>query len=110
MPTPQPPGRAALGRARLAERARRVAKIRRRVVAATLASFALAWSLIVFDGPMGATTIASTRSSSSAPASTTPSSGATPSSAGTTSSDGTTSSGAPSGSAGPPAAVTTTQS
>jgi hypothetical protein len=92
MPTPQQSDRAALGRARLAERARRVARIRRSVVAATLAAFALAWGVIVFDGPMGATSIASTA----------------PSSPATSSSGATTSTGTASSS--PPAAVTTGQS
>ena len=51
--------RAAAGRARLAERARRVRRIRRSVVAGTVAAFALAWGVIVFDGSMGsATTVA----------------------------------------------------
>jgi hypothetical protein len=60
------PDRAALGRARLAERARRVARIRRGVIAATLSAFVLAWGAIVFDGSMGATTTASTTTSPSA--------------------------------------------
>ena len=64
MSTPQPSDRAALGRARLAERARRVARIRRTVVATTLSAFVLAWGVIVFDGSMGTTTAASTSSSS----------------------------------------------
>ena len=34
--------------------ARRVSNLRRRVVAGTLASFALAWGVIAFNGPMGA--------------------------------------------------------
>lgn len=38
----------------LAARARRAAAIRRRVVAATLATFALAWGVIAFHGAMGA--------------------------------------------------------
>jgi hypothetical protein len=102
MSTPQPPDRAALGRARLAERARHVARIRQRVVAATLAAFVLAWGLIVFDGPMGATTIASTTTSS----------GTTTSSSGSTSSDGSFSSSSDSSgtTTAPPAAVTTGQS
>jgi hypothetical protein len=64
MPTAQPTDRAALGRARLAERARRVARIRRTVVAATLSAFVLFWGVIVFDGPMGAATAASTGTAS----------------------------------------------
>jgi len=38
----------------LAARARRAALIRRRVVAATLATFALAWGVIAFHGAMAA--------------------------------------------------------
>jgi hypothetical protein len=98
MPTAQSTDRAALGRARLAERARRVARIRRTVVAATLSAFVLFWGVIVFDGPMGTTaagstptTAASTTSSSSSDASTSPSGD-------TTSTDDT------------PSAVTTSQS
>ena len=75
MSTPPPPDRAAAGRARLAARARRVSYLRRRVVAGTLASFALAWGVIAFNGPMGtsakSTTAASTRSSTAAATSTT---------------------------------------
>jgi hypothetical protein len=62
------PDRAALGRARLAERARRVARIRRTVIAATLSAFVLAWGVIVFDGSMGTTSVASTTASPSATA------------------------------------------
>jgi hypothetical protein len=62
------PDRAALGRARLAERARRVARIRRTVIAATLSAFVLAWGVIVFDGSMGTTPVASTTASPSATA------------------------------------------
>jgi hypothetical protein len=57
------PDRAARGRARLAERARRVARIRRGVIAATLSAFVLAWGAIVFDGSMGSTTTAGTTTS-----------------------------------------------
>ena len=60
MSTTPPPDRVAAGRARLAERARRISRIRRNVVAATLAAFALFWGVIVFDGSMGNTTVAST--------------------------------------------------
>ena len=41
---------------RLAARARRVARIRRRVFAATIAAFALAWAVIAWNGSMGTTT------------------------------------------------------
>lgn len=64
------PDRAALGRARLAERARRVSRIRRTVIAATLSAFVLAWSVIVFDGSMGSQTVASTTPASPAATST----------------------------------------
>ena len=64
MPTPPSADRAALARERLAARARRASRLRRRVVAGALASFALAWGVIAFDGPMGVpaktTTTAST--------------------------------------------------
>ncbi len=56
MSSPPPSDRAALGRARLAARARRIATLRRRVVAATLATFALAWGVIAWQGEMGAQT------------------------------------------------------
>jgi len=67
---PTTPDRAALGRARLAERARRVARIRRAVIAATLSAFVLAWGVIVFDGSMGSQTVASTTPASPAATST----------------------------------------
>jgi hypothetical protein len=70
MPTPQPTDRAAIGRARLAERARRVARIRRTVIAATLSAFVLAWGVIVFDGSMGSTTFANSSSTSASPSAT----------------------------------------
>jgi hypothetical protein len=74
MSTPPPRDRAALGRERLAARARRISKLRRRVVAAAVASFALAWGVIAFAGPMGApantTTTASTQTSTSTPTAT----------------------------------------
>jgi hypothetical protein len=102
MPTPQPEDRVALGRARLAARTRRVAQIRRRVVAATLAAFALAWGVIVFDGSMGATTLASTTATT-----TTSTATATATATPTTSSSSGDTSGSTSSS---PPAVTTSQS
>ena len=84
MQTPQPSDRAALGRARLAERARRVARIRRTVVAATLSAFVLAWGVIVYDGSMGSQTVA--RNTSSPAATRTPSASSSSSSSGDTSS------------------------
>jgi hypothetical protein len=47
-------------RERLAERARRNARIRRGVGAATLATFVLAWGVIAHSGSMGTTTDKST--------------------------------------------------
>jgi hypothetical protein len=105
MSTTPPPDRAALGRARLAERARRVARIRRNVVAATLATFALAWGVIVFDGSMGATTLASTGTSPSTAAATATAS----SSAAATATPSATASSSGTASTAPPA-VTTGQS
>ena len=87
------PDRAALGRARLAERARRVTRIRRGVIAATLSAFVLAWGVIAYDGTMGSTTTAST---------TTPSATSTP--------DTSSSSGDTSSSTSSPAPLTTSQS
>ncbi len=100
MSTTQPMDRAARGRARLAERARRVARIRRTVVAATLSAFVLAWGVIVFDGPMGSTPVASTSSSS----------GTTSSSSDGTSSSSSGSSSSSSSSTDSPAPLTTSQS
>jgi hypothetical protein len=45
-----------IARARLAARARRTARIRRGVGAATAATFALAWGVIAHSGAMGTTT------------------------------------------------------
>ena len=47
-------------RARLADRARRAARIRRGIVAACLAAFALAWGVIAHSGAMGAQTTSTT--------------------------------------------------
>jgi hypothetical protein len=54
MSSPPPSDRAARGRALLAARARRVARLRRRVVAATLSTFVLAWGTIAWQGSLGA--------------------------------------------------------
>ena len=62
-PLPEP------ARERLAARARRIALIRRRVIVATLATFALAWGVIAFDGSMGTTTTGSTLSGTTSSAS-----------------------------------------
>jgi hypothetical protein len=57
--TPTPP------HPRLVARARRVAQLRRRVVATALASFALAWGAIAYQGSLGtASTTAATQSTS----------------------------------------------
>ena len=46
---------------KLAARARRIRRLRRRIAAAVLATFVLAWGVVAFDGSMGAeaTTVAS---------------------------------------------------
>ena len=53
MSSPPPSDRAARGLELLAARARRVALLRRRVVAATLATFILAWGMIAWQGSLG---------------------------------------------------------
>jgi len=64
MSTPSPRDRAALGRERLAARARRVTRIRRGVAAGTLSAFALAWGLIAHSGSMGESQAAASSTSS----------------------------------------------
>jgi hypothetical protein len=81
----------------LAERARRVNTLRRRIVAGAVAAFVLAWGVIAWTGSMGTTTSSSAATSSSDAAAT---------SSGTTSSSGTTTSSGDSG----PSAMTTHQS
>ena len=81
MSSPSPSDRAARGRALLAARARRIALLRRRVVAATLATFVLAWGAIAWHGSLGATTDAATAQVSSATATPTASSDDTTSTA-----------------------------
>ena len=59
-------------RARLAERARAVARIRRGVLVAVLAAFVLAWGVIAATGPTGGATAATqTAASRSSTATTT---------------------------------------
>ena len=58
MPPSPPLDKRAAARELLAARARRVSAIRRRVIAATLAAFALAWGTVVWDGSMGASAAA----------------------------------------------------
>ena len=75
------------GRRALAERARRVTTIRRRVAGAAVGAFALAWGLIAATGSMGAESAATTAATQATAASastmdessqwTTPSSGET---------------------------------
>ena len=74
MSTPPPPDRAALGRERLAARARRVALIRRGVAAGTVSAFALAWGVIAYAGPMGQTQATAATSTTTTESSTTASS------------------------------------
>ena len=52
----------AIAREKLAARARRIRRLRRRIAAAVLATFVLAWGVVAFDGSMGteATTVAGT--------------------------------------------------
>jgi ferric-dicitrate binding protein FerR (iron transport regulator) len=60
------PDRVALAQEKLAARARRIRRIRRRVVASVLAAFVLAWGVVAFDGSMGTnTTVASTATTTS---------------------------------------------
>ena len=49
----------------LAERARRVSTIRRRIVAGALAAFVMAWGVIAWTGSMSTTTSSSAAASSS---------------------------------------------
>ena len=67
-------------RARLAERARAVARIRRGVIIAVLAAFVLAWGVIAATGSMGAATAATQPDSTGSTATTTGSTGDTGSS------------------------------
>jgi hypothetical protein len=66
----------------LAERARRVNTIRRRIVAGAVAAFVLAWGVIAWTGSMGTTTSSSAASSSSDAAPTSTSSSGTTTSSG----------------------------
>jgi hypothetical protein len=82
------PDRVALAQERLAARARRIRLIRQRVVAGTLAGFALAWGVVSFDGAMGAPASTATAQVSTATATATP----TPTTSSSSSSDTSTSS------------------
>ena len=78
----------------LAARAARIRTIRHRVVAGTVAAFALAWGIVAFDGSMGAETTTTTAQATSASTDDT----TTSSSADTTSSDATAASSSSTGS------------
>ena len=56
MSVPPHEDKRAAARRLLAERARRVTTIRRRIVAGALAAFVMAWSVIAWTGSMGTTT------------------------------------------------------
>ena len=108
--TPPPTSNADLVRDRLRARARRIATIRRRVVAAALATFAIAFGTIAASGSLGSTaTSDATQSGSGQPDTATTASATTTddssSSSGSTSSDHSSSSSQSSSSA-----VTTSQS
>ena len=49
----------------LAARARRIALIRKRIVVAAVAAFVLAWCVIAYAGPMGASTATTTAAAGS---------------------------------------------
>ena len=51
---------AAAGRRALADRARRISRIRRRIAAAAVSAFALVWGLIAATGTMGSQATATT--------------------------------------------------
>ena len=54
------PDPAAAGRQALADRARRISRIRRRIAAAAVGAFALVWGLIAATGSMGSQTAETT--------------------------------------------------
>ena len=54
-----------LAQAKLRARAARIGRLRKRVIAASLATFVLAFGVIAVDGPMGATTAATSQTSAS---------------------------------------------
>ncbi len=61
----------------LAAKARHVRLARQRVVAATLATFVLAWGVVAFDGSMGTTSVAATSTTTSTESTTTTDGGTT---------------------------------
>ena len=67
---PSKDDRTRIARERLAARARRIAMLRRRVVAGALATFVLAWGVVSQTGSLGATTT-TTAAATSVTASTT---------------------------------------
>ena len=90
------PDRASLGRERLAARAARISLLRRRVVAAVLATFVLAWGAIAWDGAMGKeTTAATAQVPTSSDSTTSSSSSSSDDSTGSSSSDDSSSSSVP---------------
>ena len=105
-----------LAREKLRARAARIARMRKRVVAVSLATFALAFGVIAYDGSMGTTT-SSTVTQTTAASSSGTSAGSSSSETTTSSSDNTTSSddsgsssSSGSASSSAPSAVTTRQS
>ena len=54
---------AAAGRRALADRARRISRIRRRIAATAVSAFALVWGLIAVTGSMGSQATATTTAS-----------------------------------------------
>jgi len=58
------PDPAAAGRRALADRARRISRIRRRIAAAAVAAFALVWGLIAATGSLGSQSSTTTASTS----------------------------------------------
>jgi hypothetical protein len=53
------PAASALAQERLRARARRIVRLRKQVAAVTLATFALAFGVVAYDGSMGTTTTSS---------------------------------------------------
>jgi hypothetical protein len=70
MSATEPPGkdeRRRIAHERLAARARRIATLRRRVVAGALATFVLAWGVVSQTGSLGQTTTTSAAATASTP-------------------------------------------
>jgi hypothetical protein len=101
-----------LAQERLRARAARIARLRRRVTAAALATFVIAFGTIAYTGSMGATTPASTTTQTTASVSSSSSSSESTSDDSTfdDSSSSSSSSDDSSTSSGTPSAVTTSQS